>query len=78
MFQHEKTYPYVAGQSDFICQDKPYWNPGAKVVDSFYDGKCNETELMKLIYKYGAVSTAVSVQNGFKGFKSGVLDTCKE
>merc|ERR1712088_42714 len=62
---HENTYPYQAKVKANSCKTKPYWNPGAKIVDT--------------IIKYGPTNAEITLwasNSGFGNYKSGVFDTC--
>ena len=53
------------------------WNSGAKVVKVYNDMKCNEAKLKDMVYKLGAVTVAIWTANdGFRNYKSGVMDYC--
>ena len=58
-------YPYKFGFCGdcigTICQNKTFWNPGAKIDEAIVDYDCSDTRLMKMITKYGsAIVSAVS------------------
>ena len=75
---HENAYPYVGNENWYKCQNKRYWNPGAKLDEALWDYKCGETKMKKLIYKYGSVLTAVYADDpGFENYSEGVFDTCR-
>ena len=79
---HEFGYPYANSQPKLYCQNKPYWNPGAKIDQAIVDYKCSDTKIMQLIYAYG--SAVIGIYAGDHGFDNyvpgaghGVFDTCR-
>ena len=74
---HEYAYPYANNQPKLTCQNKPYWNPGAKIDKAFVDYNCNPTRMAQLIYYYGsAVVNLYAGDIGFENYESGVFDNC--
>ena len=73
---HENIYPYVMKGNNYYCIQTTYWHPGYKIEKGLWDYDCSDEEKMKLVYKYGAISISVSVDDGFSYYSSGVYDTC--
>ena len=60
------------------CQNKGYWNPGAKIDEAIVDYNCDDTKIMQLIYQYGsAVIGLYAGDHGWENYVSGVFDTCR-
>ena len=73
VLMHEKDYLYTNSANKDDCKDGPYWNPGYK-IDNFIQGSdCTDKEIMMQIKKYGSVGMAVTVEDGFGNYKSGVF-----
>ena len=75
VLMHEMDYPYtdppIANKDD--CQDGPYWNPGYK-IDNFVAGfGWTDKEIMMQIKEYGSVGMAVTVEDDFENYNSGVF-----
>ena len=74
---HENTYPYQAKVKANSCKTKPYWNPGAKIVDTIIKYGPTNDEIKAMVYEYGHAEIALWASNsGFGNYKSGVFDTC--
>ena len=73
---HEGKYPYTSSVGS--CKASSYWNPGAKIVKAHADyNKPSDDKIMKMVYKYGAVTAVVDASGGGWGqYKSGVYNTC--
>lgn len=74
---HEYAYPYANTQPKLTCQNKGYWNPGAKIDEAIVDYNCDDTKIMQLVYQYGsAVIGLYAGDHGWENYVSGVFDTC--
>ena len=75
---HEYAYPYANTQPKLTCQNKGYWNPGAKIDEAIVDYNCDDTKIKQLVYQYGsAVIGLYAGDHGFDNYVSGVFDTCR-
>ena len=76
VLMHEMDYPYtkppIANKDD--CQDGPYWNPGYKIDNLVGGFDWTDKEIMMQIKEYGSVGMAVTVEDGFDNYKSGVFN----
>ena len=77
-------YPYKFGFCGdcigTICQNKTFWNPGAKIDEAIVDYDCSDTRIMKMITKYGSaiVSVYVDVEAWYNyNFDDGVMTNCR-
>ena len=74
---HENSYPYQAAVVADNCQTKPYWNPGAKIVDAIIKYGPTNDEIKAMVYEYGHAEIALwASDSGFGNYNSGVFDTC--
>ena len=74
---HEYVYPYLNSQPNLVCQNKAYWNPGAKITKAIVDYNCDDDKLMYLVQTYGSATVALyASDHGFKNYDGGVFDKC--
>ena len=61
-----------------ICQNKTYWNPGAKIDEAIVDYDCSDTRLMKMITKYGSAIVGAVADEAWYDYKfdDGVMINC--
>ena len=75
---HENAYPYANSQPKLKCQNKPYWNPGAKIDEAIVDHHADDSKIMLLIKQYGSAIVGIYAgDHGFSNYVTGVFDTCR-
>jgi len=74
---HESLYPYLNKNPKLTCPaNLDGYNQGAKVTESYYTYKGDEETLKKLVYKHGAVVTAVKAAGPFQDYAGGIFAGC--
>jgi len=74
---HESLYPYLNKNPKLTCPaNLEGYNQGAKVTESYYTYKGDEETLKKLVYKHGAVVTAVKAAGPFQDYAGGIFAGC--
>lgn len=74
----ENQYPYQASNTNNQCQQRQTTSLGTRVSEVIYDPECNESRMMKLVAKYGAVVTGLNGEagGGIQSYSSGIFTGC--
>jgi len=74
---HENQYKYVMTANNYRCPSNlAGFNFGAKITEAYYTYSGTEDLMKELVYKHGAVITAVQSEGAFSDYSGGVFAGC--